>query len=249
MKNIYTEILRKKASGDKMLALLVDPDKVDSARIAALSGKFVSADGINAGPDIILVGGSLVVEDTTKTIAELKNHCDIPVVLFPGNCSQIATNADGILFLSLISGRNPEYLIGQHVNASIQLKKSGLEIIPTGYMLIDGGNVTSVQYISGTMPIPRTKNDIAVATAIAGEMLGMKLLYLEAGSGAEKHVPFEMIRKVRSMVDIPLIVGGGLRNINDICSAFDAGADMVVVGTAIEENEDFLNEIVSKIKN
>lgn len=240
MKGIYEEILKKRAQGKKMLAVLLDPDKSDDSKIERI-GRLFDSKG-NGWPDIVLVGGSLVVGDTGKTVEKIKGEFNAPVVLFPGSCSQITDKADGILLLSLISGRNADYLIGQHVNSAIPIKRSNLEVIPTGYILIDGGNVTSVQYVSGTMPIPRSKNDIAVATAVAGEMLGLKMLYLEAGSGAEHPVPTSMIKSVRGMVDIPIIVGGGIRSRQAMADAFNAGADMVVVGTAIEDNPDVISE-------
>ena len=172
-----------------------------------------------------------------EIISSLKKECEIPIVLFPGNHSQISNKADGILFLSLISGRNPEYLIGQHVNAAPVLAKSKLEVIPTGYMLIENGKATSVEYISQTKPIPRNKTDIALATAMAGEMLGLKMIYLEAGSGAKHPVPVKMIKSLAATLKIPIIVGGGIRSKKQMQKAFKAGADIVVVGTAIEKGK------------
>lgn len=228
--NVYEYITAKQASGEKMFVVLIDPDKFSVGTMNKLMRLFEVRK-----PDFIFVGGSLVVESVDDVVREVKLRCDIPVVLFPGSSQQFADSADALLFLSLISGRNAEYLIGQHVVSSVRIKRSGVEVIPTGYMLIDGGATTSVEYISGTRPLPRTKIDIAVATALAGELLGLKMLYLEAGSGAKDSVPEEMISAVRKAVSLPLIVGGGLRSEESIKKAFDAGADMVVVGTAIEE--------------
>ena len=238
MSCIYSQIQKNRANGKKMLAILLDPDKVSSQKISYLTSLWH-----NASPDFIFVGGSLVNSDTSLTIDNIKQCTNLPIVLFPGSVSQLSCNVDALLFLSLISGRNPEYLIGQHTQAAFSVKHSGIEVIPTGYMLIDGGVVTSVQYVSGTMPIPRTKTDIAVSTAIAGELLGLKMLYLEAGSGAAEPVPCEMIKAIRQMVDVPIIVGGGLRSAEAIANAYKAGADMVVVGTAIENNPLFWHEI------
>lgn len=228
--NVYEYITAKQTSGEKMFVILIDPDKFSVGTMNKLMRLFEVRK-----PDFIFVGGSLVVESVDDVVREVKRRCDIPVVLFPGSSQQFADSADALLFLSLISGRNAEYLIGQHVASSVRIKRSGVEVIPTGYMLIDGGATTSVEYISGTRPLPRTKIDIAVATALAGELLGLKMLYLEAGSGAKDSVPEEMISAVRKAVSLPLIVGGGLRSEESIKKAFDAGADMVVVGTAIEE--------------
>ncbi len=238
MSCIYSQIQKNRANGKKMLAILLDPDKVTPQKISHLTSMWSTK-----SPDFIFVGGSLVSSDTSYTIENIKRNTNVPVVLFPGGVSQLAANADALLFLSLISGRNAEYLIGQHTQAAFSVKQSGIETIPTGYMLIDGGVVTSVQYVSGTMPIPRTKADIAIATAMAGELLGLKMLYLEAGSGAAEPVPSPMIEAVRQAVDIPIIVGGGLRSATAIKNAYNAGADIVVVGTAIEENVAFWNEI------
>lgn len=241
--SIYESILNNSASGKKMLAVLIDPDKCDEVHLDSLCAKFSQA-----SPDLIFVGGSLVGSDTDETVRQIRRRTDIPVVLFPGGGSQVTPNADAMLLLSLISGRNAEYLIGQHVNSALKIKQSGLEIIPTGYILIDGGRVTSVQYISNTMPIPHDKIDIAVATAMAGEMLGLKMLYLEAGSGAQHPVPLETIAAVRKNVDIPLIVGGGIRDGKAAMEAVDSGADIIVVGTAFENNPSLLVEIRNAIK-
>jgi len=243
MRRLYSQIVKKSTNKQKMLAVLIDPDKITEDKIAQLTNLWQQT-----APDFIFVGGSLVNADTETTIKQIKAVSNIPVILFPGNALQLAKNADALLFLSLISGRNAEYLIGQHVVAAGQIKRSGIEVIPTGYILIDGGCTTSVQYISGTSPIPRTKTDIAVATAIAGEMLGLRMLYIEAGSGAKEHVPAEMVKAIRGNVEIPIIVGGGLRDVESINEIYNAGADLVVVGTAIENNPTFLSDIIKNIR-
>ncbi|MFZ5552332.1 MAG: geranylgeranylglyceryl/heptaprenylglyceryl phosphate synthase [Bacteroidota bacterium] len=233
MGNIYTIAEKNVAAGKKMLAVLVDPDKSSSEiRIKKLAEQCK-----NAGVDFVFAGGSFISSgDFRKTVQYLKKYFSVPVVIFPGSILQVSEQADALLFLSLISGRNPELLIGQHVIAAPHLKKSGLEIIPTGYMLIESGNITTAQYISASLPIPRDKKDIAAGTALAGEMLGMKLIYMDAGSGAEKKVPAEMIQAVKAQTRIPLVVGGGIKTPGEARAAWAAGADIVVVGTAFENN-------------
>ena len=179
-----------------------------------------------------------------NALSAIKSSTSIPVVLFPGNVFQLCPKADAILLLSLISGRNPEFLIGNHVVASYAIRDSGMEVIPTGYILIDSGLPTSVQYMSNTIPIPRNKTDIAIATALAGEQLGLKAIYLEAGSGAKEPVPTNLISQVRSSIQLPIIVGGGLHTPQQILEVRNAGANMVVVGNAVEENPDLLCELV-----
>lgn len=227
---VYDYIEERRQRGDKMFVVLIDPDKFSEGMLDKLSSLLSVRRA-----DMIFVGGSLVMSDIGEVVKMLKSRFDIPVVLFPGSAQQFTEEADALLFLSLITGRNAEYLIGQHVMSSVRIKRSGVEVIPTGYMLVEGGVMTSVEYISGTQPLPRSKDDIAVATAVAGELLGLKMLYLEAGSGAKECVPESMIRAVRSSVGLPIIVGGGLRSIEDIDKAYSAGADIVVVGTAIEK--------------
>ncbi len=194
--------------------------------------------------DYYFVGGSLVTEYTHQEIvATIRQHTTTPTILFPGNSLHIEPSADGILLLSLISGRNPEFLIGQHVISAPILKKSGLEILPTGYMLVDGGSPTTVSYISGTMPLPNDKPSVAACTAMAGEMLGLKLTYLDAGSGARRPVSPDLIRAVRQAVDTPILVGGGLNTADKAYAALDAGADVIVVGNHLEESPDFLTDL------
>ena len=198
--------------------------------------------------DYFLVGGSLV---TTTNLAEvvnqIKQHVSLPVILFPGNAMQVEPAADGILFLSLISGRNPELLIGQHVVAAPVIKNTRLEVLPTGYLLINSGRPTSVAYISNTMPLPDDKYSLAACTAMAGEMLGLKLIYLDAGSGAEKEISVKMISAVRKAVTVPLIVGGGINTPDKAHAALQAGADMIVVGNALEKEPALLIDIANKV--
>lgn len=235
MKTIYIDILKAKATNQKLLAILIDPDKVEVSQIPTLAEKIDQSPATH-----IFVGGSSMAENTMDDfILTLKKHIKLPIVIFPGHPSQISHYADGLLFLSLLSGRNPEFLIEHHINSVEILQNSKLEIIPTGYILIDGGKETAVQRVSKTSPIERDNIDLAYKTAKAGEYLGKKLIYLEAGSGAEKSVPLEMIKKVASSIKIPLIVGGGIRSKKAIDEAYLAGADLVVIGTAFENNSNF----------
>ncbi|MBQ2187905.1 MAG: geranylgeranylglyceryl/heptaprenylglyceryl phosphate synthase [Bacteroidales bacterium] len=227
----------------KKLAVLIDPDKPTDAQILSIVEKAKAAD-----VDFFFVGGSLLVTDSLDHCIKLiKANCDIPVLIFPGNSLQISKYCDGFLLLSLISGRNPEMLIGRHVIAAPYLKLYGNEIIPTGYMLIDSGKATSVSYMSDTTPIPHDKDDIALCTAIAGEMLGLKLIYLEAGSGALIPVSTSMISKVSQMIKIPLIVGGGIKTPEMAAEAVKAGADVIVIGTAFEKEPDMLKKFAEAI--
>jgi len=233
--NIYDRISDKKK---KRIAILIDPDK-NTDHSLALILHYCNQYGV----DFIFTGGSLVVGNISETIRFIKENTQIPVLIFPGNVIQISGNADAILFLSLISGRNPEYLIGQHVISAPTLKKSGIEVIPTAYILIENGRTTSVEYISNTSPIPADKPEIVVATALAGEMLGMKMVYLEAGSGAAKSVALGIISEVRKNIDIPILVGGGIRSGEDVARIFAAGADLVVIGSAIEEDPGIIRDL------
>ena len=227
----------------KKLAVLIDPDKPTDAQIMSIIDKAKAAD-----VDFFFVGGSLLVTDSLDHCIKLiKEHCDIPVLIFPGNSLQISKYCDGFLLLSLISGRNPEMLIGRHVIAAPYLKLYGNEIIPTGYMLIDSGKATSVTYMSDTTPIPHDKDDIAMCTAIAGEMLGLKLIYLEAGSGALMPVSTSMISKVSQMIKIPLIVGGGIKTPEMAADAVKAGAEVIVIGTAFEKEPELLQQFAKAI--
>lgn len=235
MKNIYQNILVAKQENKKLLAILIDPDKTKVAEIENLSQK------INQSPAThIFIGGSIVEQICIDSlIIEIKKHCHLPVLIFPGHPSQISNEADGILFLSLLSGRNPDYLIEHHINSVDILTNSTLEIISTGYLLIDGGNETAVQRVSQTLPIENTNIDLAYKTAKAGEYLGKKLIYLEAGSGANHHVTLEMVDYVSKNISVPLIVGGGIRSLSKIEEIYKAGADLVVIGTAFENDPNF----------
>ena len=240
--NIYKKILDCKERKKKLFAILIDPDKTDGNSLIQIIKK-----SNETNIDLFLIGGSLLIKDRIEEfIQTIKNYSDIPVILFPGSTVQLSKQADGILFLSLISGRNPEMLIGNHVIAAPFLKESKLEILPTGYMLIEGGRITSASYMSNTVPIPHDKNDIAVSTAIAGEMLGLKMIYMDAGSGAKKTISNEMIQEVTENINIPLIIGGGIKTEKEAKEKFEAGADIIVVGNGLEENLSLINSI-SKI--
>jgi phosphoglycerol geranylgeranyltransferase len=239
---VYEQMLNAKALGKKSLALLIDPDKSDLFQLAAhlQSGQF-------EGLDYFFVGGSLITSDLlSETIRMVKNHSDLPVILFPGSNMHLDPQADAILFLSLISGRNPEYLIGQHVVAAPVIKRTRVEVISTGYMVVDGGKPTTVSYMSHSAPIPADKPEIAASTAIAGEMLGMKTLYLDAGSGAERPVSGKMIRMTRNNIEAPLIVGGGIKNAEQALESWKAGADIIVVGNAAEKNYSLIPQMLEK---
>jgi phosphoglycerol geranylgeranyltransferase len=235
--NRFLDILK---NSKRKIAILIDPEKTkEQDQIDALAEK------VNIlKPTFLFVGGSTVTKDDLhKCIDNLKAKTDIPIILFPGSHQQISENADGILFLSLISGRNPDFLIGHQVESAHLLKEMDLEIIPTGYVLIDGGKPTAVTYISQTTPIPADQLQIASQTSIAGEMLGLKTIFLDAGSGAQQTVSKEMISAVRSAINVPLIIGGGIKSITDIDYAFEAGADLVVIGNQVEADIDFLLDI------
>jgi phosphoglycerol geranylgeranyltransferase len=239
MTTIYKNIQASVKFNDKLFAVLIDPDKIAFSNISS----FIKKVNISITTHIF-VGGSTVKEKTTAdVVAEIKKYTNLPVVLFPGDTMQITDNADAILFLSLISGRNPEYLIGKHVGAVPKLKGTHLEIIPTGYVLIENGKQTSVEKVTETTPMSRNHIQKIVDTAKAGELLGMKLIYLEAGSGALEPITTDIISSVKRELNIPLIVGGGLKNINQLENAYQSGADLVVVGTAFEEDESFFKEL------
>ncbi len=243
--NIYQHIFKKSAEGKKQFAILVDPDKENEDSLETLC-ELANQHKV----DYLFVGGSLLTQDCLSDCIEvIKLHTQIPVVLFPGDNLQINSHADAILFLSLISGRNPDLLIGKHVISAPILKEAGLEIIPTGYMLIDGGTPSSVSYMSNTTPIPANKRDIAVCTAMAGEMLGLKLIFMDAGSGAINPVSEAVVSAVKQSIDIPLIIGGGVRSAEKAKALFDAGADLIVVGNAIEGNKELIGEMAAIINN
>ena len=230
--SVYTKLISARKDSKKLFAVLVDPDKTDLK-----SAEKLAHAAAEAGVDFLFVGSSLLLNGTLdECLKTLRRHCKIPLVLFPGNTMQVSRYADAILFLSLISGRNADMLIGKQVLAAPLLKSSSLEIISTGYMLIDPGHLTSVTYMSNTIPIPHDKNDIAVSTAWAGELLGMKTLYMDAGSGARHTISCSMVEAVSKNVALPLIVGGGIKTPEKALELCTAGADVVVVGNSIEQD-------------
>ena len=240
---IYQSLLDKKSKGQKSFAVLIDPDKVDEALIEELVML-----SVEAKVDYLFIGGSLVISNQLdEVVKQVKNRCNIPTVLFPGSPSQISSYADALLYLSVISGRNPELLIGQHVISAPFVRQSGLEIMSTGYMVIDGGAPTTVSYISNTIPIPADKNEIAMCTAMAGEMLGMKLIYMDAGSGARRPITESMIAKVSAVIEAPLVVGGGITDPEKAYLNCRAGADVIVIGNAIEKDASLIKEMSAAI--
>lgn len=224
-----------KFPGEKSIALLLDPDKTKGDSL-----KNILKISEECNPDYILAGGSLTFNNIDNLIDAIRKLCSIPVILFPGNLLQLSLKADIILLLSLISGRNPELLIGNHVIAAPHLKDVKERLVSVGYILISCGNKTSVEYISQTEAIPSDKPDIAVATALAGEMLGLKMIYLEAGSGAANHVPLTIVKAVRENVSIPIAVGGGIKSRNEVKAIFKAGANLIILGNGVENNPDLL---------
>ena len=230
--------------GKKSIAILIDPDKVeDTGKLKYL----INLANENC-VDFFFVGGSLLTTtNLSDVVKQIKEMVTIPVVIFPGNSIQIEPSADALLFLSLISGRNPELLIGQHVIAAPVIKNTRLEVVPTGYILINSGRTTSVAYISNTMPIPDDKYSLAACTAMAGEMLGLQCIYMDAGSGAEKEISARMISTVRKAVNIPLIIGGGINTPHKAIAALEAGADMIVIGNALEKDPNLLTLVSEKI--
>ena len=239
MKNILQNILQSIETNEKLLAVLIDPDKVELSNLSSFISKVNQSITTH-----IFVGGSIVdQEDSEIVVSEIKKHTQLPIILFPGDVTQITGKADALLYLSLISGRNPDYLIGKHVESVSKLKQAKLEIIPTGYILIENGKETSVQRVTKTLPMSRKNIKNIADTAFAGQLLGMKLMYLEAGSGATEPVNSEIINFVKSSLQIPLIVGGGIKNKEQLDDAYKSGADLVVIGTAFEEDESFFNEL------
>lgn len=235
---IYENILQAKANNEKLLAILIDPEKVTVEEAVLLAEKIKKSPATH-----VFVGGSTFNGvHLDALISILKQETELPILIFPGHPSQISNEADGILFLSLLSGRNPEYLIEHHINAVDALEKSNLEIIPTGYLLIDGGKETAVQRVSQTQPIEHDNLELAYKTAKAGEFLGKKLIYLEAGSGANQNVSSKMIQYITENCKIPVIVGGGIRSLETIQEVYNAGADLVVIGTAFENDSNFFKE-------
>lgn len=243
--NILNQILQEKQAGRKQLAILIDPDKTSNQEV-----ELVSKAAAECGVDFIFVGGSLLTNgNLSNCIRRIKYACNIPVVLFPGNGNQIDEQADAILFLSLISGRNADLLIGKHVNSAPLIREKNLEAIATGYLLIESGNITTALYMSNTSPIPANKPEIAACTAMAGEMLGMKAIFMDAGSGAQNPVSEEMIAMVRKSVDVPLIIGGGINTPEKAARACYAGADIIVIGTSVEKDPTLIIDFAKAIKN
>lgn len=243
LKEIYPSLCQRKANGKKSFAVLIDPDKVNDEKMHHLIQLATAAK-----VDYFLVGGSLLVSNyLDECVQFIKRACSIPVLLFPGSSTQVSKYADALLYLSLISGRNPELLIGQHVVSAPAIKQSGLEIISTGYIVIDGGAPTTVSYISNATPVPADKNEIAMCTAMAGEMLGMKLIYMDAGSGARTPITESMIEKVANCIEAPLIIGGGITDPEKAYLNCKAGADVIVVGNAIEKDASLIMEMASAV--
>ena len=243
--DLYKNILISKKQGEKLFAILIDPDKQKNSDLLLII-KNANKSKVN----YFFVGGSLLINDNLNDcIKTIKENSKIPVILFPGNAMQINPKADGILFLSLISGRNPDLLIGKQVISAPILKQTELEIISTGYMLIDSGKATTASYMSNTVPIPREKNAIASSTAIAGQYLGMKLIYMDGGSGAEQPITSDMIKQVSNCIDIPLIIGGGICNAKKAIENCEAGADLIVVGNAIEKDPSLILDISQAIQS
>lgn len=243
MRNIYKHITQNANNGKKSFAILIDPDKQDKNKLRKIIKK-----AEESKVDYFFVGGSLLSYDSLDDcINTLKRNSKIPIILFPGNTMQINDKAEGILFLSLISGRNPDMLIGKQVIAAPILKESSLEVISTGYMLIDSGQQTTASYISNTQPIPSNKNAVAVCTALAGEMLGLKLIFMDGGSGAKNPISEKMITSVKKAINLPLIIGGGINSAKKAIDNCKAGADIIVVGNAIEKNINLINEIATAV--
>lgn len=238
---LLSQLENARRSGQKLVARLIDPDDLlGTDHLFDIAHK-----ATQNSVDLIFFGGSLLTERLGfDPVKALKNATDIPCVLFPSTPMQINHHADAMLFLSLISGRNPEYLIGHHVAAAPMLRRSKIEIVPTGYMLVGCGKPTTAEYISHTFPIPYNKPEIAAATALAGQMLGLKLIYLDGGSGAEKCISTEMVAMVRDWVDLPIVVGGGIRSAQDAKSLHEAGADLLVVGNGADANPNLLRELM-----
>lgn len=241
--SIYRELLLNREKGKKMIAVLIDPEKCFSRNFAAIIAALKIAE-----PNYILIGGSHAVRSLDTMIDILREEVRAKLILFPGDASQFTPKADALLFLSLLSGRNPDFLIAHHIKSAITIQESGIEVIPTGYILIDGGKVSSVEYISNTKPIPSDKIHIALSTALAGELLGMRLTYLEAGSGALYPVPPEMINYISEKLETPIIVGGGISSIEQLEAAYLAGADMVVVGNLFENNQSKMKEFCEWVR-
>lgn len=240
MKNPICSEINTNIGKKKYLSVLVDPEKQDAATLADIA-KAIE----NSSADFVFIGGSIVSNDINKQVEIIKKHTRKPIVLFPGSILQITADADAILFLSVISGRNPELLIGNHVASAMYLRKKGIEVISTGYIIIGSKSVSSVEYISHTCPIPSEKHDIIVSTAVAGEMLGLQLIYLEMGSGVSEAIDTAIISEVRKNIAVPIISGGGIKIPNDLKKIYEAGADVAVVGNAIEKDLSLIQKLSS----
>ncbi len=239
MESIYNNILHSISKGERLLAVLIDPDKMKLQRLYGFMKKLNNSKATH-----VFVGGSIVEDNVTENLViEIKKLTRLPVILFPGDVTQITDKADALLFLSLLSGRNPEYLIGKHVEAVSKVRKSKLEVISTGYVLIENGKETAVQKVTQTQPLSRNNTQAIADTAKAGELLGMKLMYLEAGSGALHPVTETIIKAVKQELQIPLIVGGGIKSIEQLENAYKSGADLVVIGTALENDDSFFDTL------
>lgn len=239
--NILKNLIEGKKTGQKKIAVLVDPDKSNFQSIQQMCDSPYFND-----IDFVFVGGSILTKgEMDVCITQLKSVTSKPIIIFPGSNHHISPLADGILLLSLISGRNPDLLIGKHVESAFELQSSGIEILSTSYLLIDGGAPTSVSYMSNTNPIPKDKPGIAAATALAGKLIGHSLVYMDAGSGAQNAISNQIIRSVRNSVSHPMIVGGGIRDGNTLLRIFSSGADVAVVGNHLEQNPHFLEEMVT----
>jgi putative glycerol-1-phosphate prenyltransferase len=239
--SIYQQIANARIENRKLIGILLDPDKLRLEKVADCLRAIDSQE-----VDLLLVGGSTVENgDTQALVGRIKELSSLPVVLFPGDFSQITGQADAVLFLNLISGRNSEYLINQQVKAVPLLEETNLEVIPTAYILVDGGVETSVAKVSKTEPISPKDEKTILETALAGAYMGNKLVYLEAGSGAKSPIPGSLIAELRSRIDIPIVAGGGIRSHRQMAEAFENGADMVVIGTAFEQNPTILRQILN----
>lgn len=230
-----------------MFALLIDPEKCSDEWLCQILSTINNQQSTVNGQLFIFVGGSQLKESIHNTVERIKRLTSVPVVMFPGDVSQFAENVDALLFLTLASGRNAKYLIEQHINAAPLIKKTGVETIPTGYILIDGGKLTAVERVSHTTPYSAEDVNLIANTALACQLLGHKMVYLEAGSGANHPVPQNVIRTIRKTIDIPLIVGGGIKTPEMMQCAFEAGADLVVVGNHIESHPDTLASLLNQL--
>jgi putative glycerol-1-phosphate prenyltransferase len=241
---IYSSLQQMQEVNRKQIAVLLDPDSIGSEKALVHTVELCN----EANVDLILVGGSLITNGFWDSCIEIiKEKTSIPLVLFPGNIMQTHPKADAILFLSMISGRNPDLLIGKHVLAAPLLKKSGIEVIPTAYMIVDGGNLTSVMYMSNTTPLPSDKNNIAACTAMAGDMLGLKVTYMDAGSGALNPISTSMIKEVKAQINGPLFIGGGIKTEAQAIATCQAGADVVVVGNAFEKHPELIFSLTKAV--